>query len=224
MPFVKTNGIQLYYEERGNSAAEPLLMIMGITASGSVWEPHVVAFEQHFRCIVTDNRGVGLSDKPEGNYTTDMMADDYAGLLDSLGIKKARVIGCSMGSTIAQKLAIRHPEKVHSLVLMCPWAKCDNTAKAIFQHMMTCKAKLSPEEFVLYIQILIYSKASWDDENIAKELEEGRKQAQFDTNPQPLHGLEAQAAACSTHNALTELPFVEQNTLVIGGGTMRTAL
>jgi len=217
MPFVKTNGIQLYYEERGKSTAEPLLMIMGITAAGSVWEPHVEAFEQHFRCIIGDNRGVGLSDKPEGDYTTDMMADDYAELLDALNIKKARVIGCSMGSTIAQKLAIRHPEKVHSLVLMCPWAKCDNTAKAIFQHMMTCKAKLSPEEFVLYIQLLIYSKASWDDENIAKELEESRKQAQFDANPQPLHGLEAQAAACITHNALAELPSIKQNTLVIGG-------
>lgn len=217
MPFVQTNGIKLYYEERGNSTAEPLLLIMGITAPGSVWEPHIVAFEQHFRCIIGDNRGVGLSDKPQGDYTTDLMADDYAGLLDSLGIEKASVIGCSMGSTIAQKLAIRHPEKVHSLVLMCPWARCDNTTKAIFQHIMNCKAKFSPEEFVLYMQLLIYSKASWDDENIVTALEKGRKQAQFDTNPQPLHGLEAQAAACITHNALADLPSIKQKTLVIGG-------
>ena len=43
-----------------------------------------------------------------------MMADDYAGLLDELGIEKARVVGCSMGSIIAQQLALRHPDKVQS--------------------------------------------------------------------------------------------------------------
>ena len=132
MPIVATNGIKMYYEELGNPAAQPLLLIMGITAPGSVWEPHLAEFEKHFRCIVGDNRGVGLSDKPVGAYSTDQMADDYAGLLDNLGITKVKVIGCSMGSTIAQKLALRHPEKVSSLVLMCPWARCDNAAKGIF--------------------------------------------------------------------------------------------
>jgi pimeloyl-ACP methyl ester carboxylesterase len=162
-------------------------------------------FEKHFRCIVGDNRGVGLSDKPAGAYTTDQMADDHAGLLDNLGIKKAKVIGCSMGSTIAQKLAIRHSEKVDSLVLMCPWARCDNAAKGIFQHIMACKAHLNPEEFTRYIQLLIYSKASWDDEKVAAELAEGRKNAHLDPNPQPFHGLVGQAHACINHNALADL-------------------
>jgi pimeloyl-ACP methyl ester carboxylesterase len=43
------------------------------------------------------------------------MADDYAGLLDSLELENVNVVGCSMGSTIAQQLAIRHPKKVKSL-------------------------------------------------------------------------------------------------------------
>jgi pimeloyl-ACP methyl ester carboxylesterase len=217
MPVVETNGINLYYEERGNPSASPLLLIMGITAAGSVWEPHLDEFEKHFRCIVGDNRGVGLSDKPAGAYSTDEMADDYAGLLDSLGIKKVRVIGCSMGSTIAQKLAIRHPEKVGFIVLMCPWARCDNAAKGIFQHIMACKAHLNSEEFSRYIQLLIYSKASWDDEKVAAELAEGRKNAHLDPNPQPLHGLVGQAHACINHDALADLPKITQKTLVIGG-------
>jgi predicted alpha/beta-fold hydrolase len=146
-----------------------------------------------------------------------MMADDYAGLLDELKIENAHVIGCSMGSTIAQQLAIRHPEKVKSLVLMCPWARCDNAAKAIFQHLVNCKAKFSPEEFSLYIQLLIYSKATWDDEKMLDELEENRKNAHLDPNPQPLHGLKGQAAACINHSVLTELNTVSQPTLIIGG-------
>ncbi|MES2797016.1 MAG: alpha/beta hydrolase [Bacteroidota bacterium] len=217
MPIITTNGINMYYEERGNSAAEPLLLIMGITAPGSVWEPHLAEFEKHFRCIVGDNRGVGLTDKSHGAYSTDQMADDYAGLLESLGIAKANVIGCSMGSTIAQKLALRHPEKVDSMVLMCPWARCDNAAKGIFQHIIACKKNLNPEDFTRYVQLLIYSKASWDNPKTASDLLEGQKNAHLDQNPQPLHGLEGQAHACINHDALADLPKIFQKTLVIGG-------
>ncbi|WP_435354765.1 alpha/beta fold hydrolase [Emticicia sp. SJ17W-69] len=217
MPFVQTNGIKFYYEERGLSSATPLLMIMGITAAGAVWEPHTSYFEKYFRCIIGDNRGVGLTDKPDGEYSTAMMADDYAGLLDELQIENAYVIGCSMGSTIAQQLAIRHPNKVKSLVLMCPWARCDNAAKGIFQHIVNCKAKFNPEEFSLYIQLLIFSKASWDDAKVVAELEEGRKNAHLEPNPQPLHGLKGQASACINHSVLEELNSVLQPTFVIGG-------
>ena len=215
MPIIHTNGIDLYYEERGSG--DPLLLIMGITAPGSVWEKHVAYWEKDFRCIMGDNRGVGLSDKPAGPYTTAQMADDYAGLLDALQIQKVRVVGCSMGSTIAQQLALRHPKKVHSLVLMCPWARCDNTAKAIFQHMMNCKARLGREEFSLFIQLLIYSKSSWDNEVIFAELKEARKQAALEPDPQPLHGLEGQAAACTTHDVLYELSKIQNPALIIGG-------
>ena len=104
MPTVTTNGIQMYYDERGSG--EPLICIMGVTAPGGVWEAHAAEWSKHFRCILGDNRGVGLTDKPEGPYTTAMMADDYAGLMDALGIKKARVVGCSLGSVIAQQLAL----------------------------------------------------------------------------------------------------------------------
>ena len=215
MPIIHTNGIDLYYEERGSG--DPLLLIMGITAPGSVWEKHAAHWGKEFRCITVDNRGVGLSDKPAGPYTTEQMADDYAGLLDVLQIQKVRVVGCSMGSTIAQQLAIRHPEKISSLVLMCPWARCDNTAKAVFQHMIDCKARLRPEEFSLFIQLLIYSKSSWDDDTMFSEMEEGRKQAAVEPQSQPLHGLEGQAAACINHDVLDKLHQIQQHVLVIGG-------
>ncbi|GAA4441324.1 alpha/beta hydrolase [Pontibacter saemangeumensis] len=215
MPYIDTNGIKLYYEERGSG--DPLLLIMGITAPGSVWEQHAAYWEKDFRCILADNRGVGRSGKPAAPYTTAQMADDYAGLLDALHIQQARVVGCSMGSIIAQQLAIRHPEKVKSLVLMCTWARCDNAARGVFQHMMHCKARLRPEEFSLYIQLLIYAKPSWDNQQMFAELEEGRRQAAEEEHPQPLHGLEGQAAACITHDVLEELQGISAPALVIGG-------
>jgi pimeloyl-ACP methyl ester carboxylesterase len=215
MPIIRTNGIDFYYEERG--VGDPLLLIMGITATGAVWEKHAAYWKENFRCITADNRGVGQSGKPAGPYTTEQMADDYAGLLESLQIEKVRVVGCSMGSTIAQQLAINYPEKIRSLVLMCPWARCDNTAKAIFQHMTHCKARLKPEEFSLFIQLLIYSKSSWDNKAMFFEMEEARKQAAVEPQLQPLHGLEGQAAACIGHNVLNKLPEIKQDVLVTGG-------
>lgn len=215
MPVVYANGINLYYEEQGSG--EPLLLIMGITAPGSVWEKHIAYWKENFRCISFDNRGVGQSDKPEGEYTTAQMADDCAALLDALGIGEARVAGVSMGSTIAQQLALRHPAKVRSLVLMCPWARCDNMAKAIFQHMVDCKAALPADAFTLFIQQLIFSKATWDNEAEAAAMAEGRVAALTAPEQQPLHGLKGQAAACINHDVYAQLPSVKQSTLVIGG-------
>ncbi|MEX0884320.1 MAG: alpha/beta hydrolase [Cyclobacteriaceae bacterium] len=215
MPTINTNGINLYYEERGKG--EPLLLIMGITAPGSVWEKHVEEWQKSFRCILIDNRGVGLSDKPPGPYSSAQMADDCAGLLQHLKSKQVKVAGVSMGSIIAQQLAIRHPELVQSMVLMCPWARCDNTAKDIFEHMVDCKARLRPEEFSRYVQLLIFSKQSFDNPETYKNMREDRIQAAMDGHPQPLIGLEGQAAACINHQVLDQLPLIKQKVLVVGG-------
>lgn len=215
MPIVQSNGINLHYEERGSG--DPLLLIMGITAPGAVWEKHVAHWEKNFRCILVDNRGVGLSDKPTGPYSSAQMADDCAGLLLHLGLSEVRVAGVSMGSTIAQQLAIRHSKLVRSLVLMCPWARCDRTAKDIFRHMMDCKARFRPEEFSLYVQLLIFSKATFDDDSSYEDMVEDRENAALDPNPQPLIGLEGQAEACIHHQVLDQLPGIQQPTFVLGG-------
>lgn len=215
MAYIHTNGINLYYEERG--AGEPLLLIMGITAPGSVWEDHVSFWEDHFRCIVFDNRGVGRTDKPEGPYSSSQMADDCAGLLEKLEISTARVAGVSMGSIIAQQLALRHSERVRSLVQMCPWARCDRKTEAIFRHMMHVKSHLRPEQFQHFIQLLIFDKTSWDDDQVYQELLEGQREAAVNQMPQPLHGLEGQAEACISHHVLEDLGKIEQPCLVIGG-------
>lgn len=215
MPILRSNGINLQYGQQGSG--EPLLLIMGITATGSVWEKHVAYWQKNFTCITLDNRGVGLSDQPEGPYTTAQMADDCAGLLDALDLPKVKVVGCSMGSTIAQQLAIRHPEKIISMVLMCPWANCDNKARATFQHMVNCKTAFAPEAFSLFIQLLIYSKSSWDEDTMFAEMAANRSLAATNEQVQSVQGLTGQAAACIQHDVLHMLPQIKQQVLVIGG-------
>lgn len=215
MPTFENKGFNMHYEVHGQG--EPVLCIMGITAPNEVWEEHVKVWSQNFQCITPDNRGVGESDKPAGDYTSAMMADDCAALLDETGIEKAHIVGCSMGSIIAQQLALRHPEKVKSLVLMCSWARCDAYATATFEHMKQCKQHLSPAAFMEWIQMLIFNKRSWDDAEVYQSMLDARKEAEEAENPQPLHGLEGQAAACINHNTLDQLKNITALALVIGG-------
>ncbi len=205
----------MYYEIHG--MGEPVLCIMGITAPGSVWEVHVEEWSESFQCITPDNRGVGMSDKPVGDYTSEMMADDHVRLLDHLGIEKAHVVGCSMGSIVAQQVALRYPERVKSVILMCSWARCDAYAKSVFKHILKAKAHLRAEDFMEFIQLLIFDKRSWDDADFFAGLVEGREGAAADPNPQPLHGLEGQCAACVNHDVLGELEGLRAPTLLIGG-------
>jgi pimeloyl-ACP methyl ester carboxylesterase len=117
------NGIDVYYEEQGQG--DPLLLIMGLAADSLAWMFQLPDFSKHFRTIVFDNRGVGRSSKPAGPYSIAEMAEDAAGVLDALDVRRAHVVGVSMGGMIAQELTLRHPERVRGLVLACTYAKPD---------------------------------------------------------------------------------------------------
>ena len=111
MPTAHIGNIIIHYQIQGQG--EPLLLIMGYRGSGFMWGEDLIALLAcHFQVIFFDNRGTGLSDKPETLYTIPMMADDAAGLLRHLGIQRAHVFGVSMGGMIAQELALRHPQMV----------------------------------------------------------------------------------------------------------------
>ena len=119
MPSVKAGNININYDTYGDG--EPLLLIMGFGMSGAGWIPSLPFFNG-FKSIYFDNRGTGLSDKPEGIYTVEAMADDASNLLRALGIPKAKVFGVSMGGMIAQELTLRHPDQVSKVVLGCTMA------------------------------------------------------------------------------------------------------
>ncbi len=119
MAKVRVGDIEIYCEEHGDRAAEAVLLIMGFTANAAAWGPQIPALAERYRVIAFDNRGSGRTSQPEGPYTIPQMADDAAGLLDALGIESAHVIGASMGGMIAQEFALRHPQRVRTLSLLC---------------------------------------------------------------------------------------------------------
>lgn len=111
--FYTINGFRMYTEVYGSGA--PLLMIHGNNGDMSAFAKNVPYFATHYRVILADSRSQGRSVDPDHPLTFEMMADDYAALLDAMHISSAYVIGWSDGGINALLLAIRHPEKVKRL-------------------------------------------------------------------------------------------------------------
>jgi 3-oxoadipate enol-lactonase len=114
-----TDGARIHYAELGVPRGEPMLLIPGLGSDLHSWTLQRVWFSTRYRTIGVDNRGAGRSDKPFGAYSLEQMADDAVAVLDAAGVDQAHVIGASMGGAIAQLVALRHPERVRSLVLAC---------------------------------------------------------------------------------------------------------
>lgn len=130
MPFTCTeHGTRIHYEVTGRADGEPLLLIQGLGADRRGWAFQRFALARRFRLYLVDNRGAGGSDKPHGPYDLEEMAEEALAVLDAEGVRSAHVLGASMGGVLAQILAVRHPERVRSLVLACtasrhlPWRR-----------------------------------------------------------------------------------------------------
>jgi 3-oxoadipate enol-lactonase len=110
--------VKLYTEEHysGDGDGHPLLLLTGLGYAIWSWQRQLPAWSQQFRCIAVENRGTGRSPKPPGPYSIEEMADDAA---EALAGRRAHVAGFSMGGYLAQTVALRHPDLVERLVLIC---------------------------------------------------------------------------------------------------------
>ena len=126
MPFATGAGNhRIHYRTVGDPSNPPLVLIQGLLCSGRFWFhlPELLAEDARdpWHVIVPDNRGVGQSDLPQRLWTMGTMADDVVAVLDQLGIRKATIVGISMGGMISQQIALRHPDRVSGLMLMATW-------------------------------------------------------------------------------------------------------
>jgi pimeloyl-ACP methyl ester carboxylesterase len=116
LEMITVGDLEMGYRTYGKG--HPLLMIMGYGSTMNLWEEKLINnLAEHFQIIIFDNRGMGESSAGEKEFSLAQFSEDSLGLLDSLKIEKAHVLGWSMGSYIAQELASRNPERVNKLVL-----------------------------------------------------------------------------------------------------------
>ncbi len=131
MPVVQANGIEMYYEVQGEG--EPLVLIPYLAADQACYAFQVPEYAKHFTCYSVDLRGAGLSGKPEGTYTTDLLADDVAAFMQAAGIDSAHVFGLSLGAAVGMFLAAKYPERVNSLSLHSAWSATDPFLRTVVE-------------------------------------------------------------------------------------------
>jgi len=135
MPTVQANGIDVYYEVQGEG--EPLVLIPYLAADQACYAFQVAEYAKHFTCFTVDLRGAGLSGKPEGAYTTELLADDVAAFMQAAGVDRAHVSGLSLGAATGMWLAGKHPERVASLSLHSAWDRTDPFLRAVVETWRT---------------------------------------------------------------------------------------
>jgi len=123
MPLVQANGIEINYEVQGEG--EPIVLIPYLAADQACYAFQVAEYAKHFTCYSVDLRGAGLSGKPEGEYTTELLADDVAAFMQAAGVGRAHIFGVSLGAAAGMWLAAKYPERVRSLSLHSAWDKTD---------------------------------------------------------------------------------------------------
>ncbi|HEY5261458.1 MAG TPA: alpha/beta hydrolase [Solirubrobacteraceae bacterium] len=108
----------------------PLVLIMGYAGTMEVWDPRFIDdLATHFRVVIFDNAGVGHTQTLPPPLTIDAMADQTSALITSLRLGRPNVLGWSMGSMIAQALAVLHPSQVRRLVLLAAFSGTGKVAR-----------------------------------------------------------------------------------------------
>ena len=119
MPTARNGDVELHYEADGPTDAEAVVFVEGLGYGAWMWgwqQPAVA--DAGFETVVWDNRGTGRSSTPEGPYTTSEMAADLEAVLADHGVRRAHVVGASMGGMVAQQYAIEY-DRAKSLALTC---------------------------------------------------------------------------------------------------------
>ncbi|OFZ98060.1 MAG: alpha/beta hydrolase [Betaproteobacteria bacterium RIFCSPLOWO2_02_FULL_62_17] len=116
--FVDAGGIRTRYAQAGRPDAPGLIMIHGTAGSWECFAPNLAAHAEHFNCVAYDMVGCGFSDKPDYDYEIPRYADHLLNLMKALGIRKTSFMGVSLGSWVAARFTVQHPEMVDRLTLM----------------------------------------------------------------------------------------------------------
>jgi pimeloyl-ACP methyl ester carboxylesterase len=210
--FVKANDLDVYVERVGQGP--DVLLIGGLGDTVESWQYQLDGLADSYRLTAFDNRGAGRTAMPEGLATVEAMADDAAGVLRALDVPNAHVAGFSMGSAIAQELALRHPGLVRSLVLVGTYARPDALLRSQLEFWRWL-AEAAPSERAFFEAFFtwVYTPRAHADGTVDQIVEE----ALAFPNPQSMEAFQAQVDACLAHHTAGRLAQISAPTLVLAG-------
>jgi pimeloyl-ACP methyl ester carboxylesterase len=212
------DGIWVVERGREHRALGTVLLIAGLGDPAEAWGAQLESLQARHHVVAFDNRGVGRSALPPTTLTVPSMADDAAAVLDALGVGRARVVGFSGGGLVAQELALRHPQRVESLVLVGTFAELDPYGAAMIR-AWTWMAERAPDarSFLEAFYLWIYTARAHADGMVAGFIDEALA---FEPQQSP-EGFAAQLVAFTTHSTLDRLGAIDVPTLVVTGSDDR---
>jgi len=115
--FAVNGAVRLAYDDLGPPGGAPMLMLMGLAASRFWWPPGLLTALQAegFRPVVLDLRDCGESTRVPAPYRAEDLTDDVIAVADDLGLAAADVFGLSFGGVVAQRVALRHPDRIRTM-------------------------------------------------------------------------------------------------------------
>jgi 2-hydroxy-6-oxonona-2,4-dienedioate hydrolase len=116
--WVDADGIKTRFVQAGNESNPPLIMLHGTAGCLENFAANIAAHAEHFNCIALDMIGSGMTAKPDYDYETGHYVKHVADFFRAMDIKKASIIGLSLGARVASRFAIDHPENVERLILL----------------------------------------------------------------------------------------------------------
>ena len=214
MPKVRVNDITMNYEQQGTG--EPLILIPYLAADNACYAFQVADYAKQFTCISIDPRGAGETDKPAGNYSTELFADDVAAFMQAIGVERAHISGLSLGAATGLWLAAKYPQRVKSLSLHSGWTKSDPFLKAVAESWQTIAKGLgNVTEMIIqgifpwcFTPELYAAKPEYIDQLAA--FVRGRPK-------QPLDAFIRQSNAVIAHDALAQLARINAPTQITFG-------
>lgn len=120
LDWIDAAGVRTRVLTAGALDAPPLILLHGTAGSLENFARNIAVLARHFRVVAPDMLGCGLTDKPAHDYAITDYADHLAAVMESLGIARAAIIGVSLGSWVAARLARDRPERVSRLVMVAP--------------------------------------------------------------------------------------------------------
>jgi pimeloyl-ACP methyl ester carboxylesterase len=142
MPYLQSDGARLYYEEAGTGT--PIVFVHEFSGDLWSWEKQIQHFSRRYRCIAFNARGYPPSEVPEllPRYSHKHAVDDVAVVMRHLGVSKAHIIGCSMGSRTTLDFGLAYPRMALSLTMIGIGSGGDPRNKAAFLRQTEARARL----------------------------------------------------------------------------------